>query len=277
MIHIGIDGNGTLYKTDGTFDKKEIHPLLSAFRSLKGKAKLYHLTGRDIEYIETRLRQPYPEVIGALHYHLLENGGVFYDGKDFRVLSIRDGKIIETDCDSQLSHQLNRIFSLFEARGIPREHVKVRHTSIEYAVPDDNTRVKELKSISEWLEEDIFPRQFYATMGAVAIYVNQIGIDKWMALGKVSKGETTCAIGDSMNDYDSISQATYGFLPGNAALGLMDKLTAAGFSIRSLAEFNPNERKVIYKSESKCTAAVAEILGCIRKHLLPNETDFKHT
>ncbi len=277
-IYIGIDGDGTLYNTDGTIDSGNLNSLISTLeKSRENGMILCHTTGKDIPYVN-RMRRIYPEVFNALDFNLLENGAVAYNEEKIELLTVRNRRLKLVDTDNELLKNLDELVCRLSEKELQGE-IKKRLASVQYRTENRNSDSNEdFGKIKEWLEQDIHPGEFYATMSAYAIFVNQAGISKWTALKYVAGDSTTCAIGDSLNDFESLRNSHYGFVPENAAEKLLEELEKDGFKIVNLdsldafyAGSNSADKKTkrktensaekrIYISGKECSAAVIEVL-----------------
>ena len=171
MIYIGIDGDGTLYDNNGNINQKDIQPLLAALGQVKKKARVYHLTGKDWEYVQ-ELREDYGGVIDSLDFHLLENGAVSTDGSTTQLMIVKSGDIVMLESEPEFTSKLEAIANRLGQKGLSRDLIKVRKASVQYRGPVDS-REKDIAEINLWMGE-IYPDEFYATMSAYAIFINQL-------------------------------------------------------------------------------------------------------
>lgn len=176
-LHIGIDGDGTLYRSEGTINPQDLGPLVEVLKKLKPQARIYTLTGKYLKFTQD-FRHRYPQVDAQIDLHLLENGAVINWGESTSLLVAREGEIEEVESDPALEGKLSHLAEELARRGLGEDLLSVRSASLAYRGPEQRRR-EDLWLINGWLENDLYPGQFYATMSGFAIFINQRGISKW--------------------------------------------------------------------------------------------------
>jgi len=253
---IGIDLHGTLLDHEWEI-KPEFRPaLLKTLQAVGDFSTIYVCTGNDLSFIDRYIPA---DIRSCFSGFILETGCVLSDGKSETVIvpAEKIGKI------KALEKQLQAM-EFPEVKYFARRHCTISmFTRTESGGSDPAGLMPMVEAAVRQLG---FGDGVQVTHSNVAVDIIPIGFNKFTGIRHVAAGLKTIGIADSLNDIHLLIDATWAFIPANSSAGLLRELGLIKRPVRSLAEWQLNSDRSIWRSRYATTEGVIDILKFLERH-----------
>ena len=247
---IGIDLHGTLLDNDWEIKPKFYSALLKTLHTVSAFSNIYICTGNDLSFIDKYI----PAAIrSCFSGFILETGCVLSDGKSETII-----------IPAEKTVNIRELEKLLKGMGFPEvKYFARRHCTISMFTRTE-TGGSDPANLKPTVEKAVrqlgFGDTVQVTHSNVAVDIIPIGFNKFTGIHHVAAGLKTIGIADSLNDIHLLIDATWAFIPANSSASLICELGLIKRPVRSLAEWNMNSNKSIWRSQYSTTEGVIDIL-----------------